>query len=73
MGTCETSKDLLQEGNRGGALTTLMKCDYCQIIYEGLETDDCPKCLSHFHHLVARYPSFQEEDNEDKKDPKYVR
>jgi len=56
-------------------MTTLMKCDYCQLIYEGLESSDCPKCLSHFHSLVARYPSFNDEeiDDENKKDAKYVR
>jgi hypothetical protein len=52
-----------------------MKCDYCLIIYEGQDSDDCPKCLSHFHSLVARYPSFNDEEiyDENKEDPKYLR
>ena len=54
-------------------MTTLIKCDYGLLIYEGLETDDCPRCLTHFHHLVAKYPSFNEEEDENKKDQKYVR
>jgi ribosome-binding protein aMBF1 (putative translation factor) len=46
--------------------------------YEGAETDDCPRCYRHFHTLVATYPSFQEDiqeeiDEENSKDPKYVR
>lgn len=44
--------------------TELYRCDFCHILWEGLSTDDCPKCKNHFYHLVARYPSFVEEGNE---------
>jgi len=56
-------------------MTTVYKCDYCMTLYEGLEIDDCPKCLQHFSHLVARYPSFSDEEihDENEKDPKYIR
>lgn len=42
--------------------TELYKCDFCNLLWEGLVTDDCPKCKHHFFHIVARYPSFSEEE-----------
>ena len=46
--------------------TELFKCDYCLLTWEGLEFDDCPRCHTHFFHLVARYPTFLEENDEEK-------
>lgn len=45
----------------------LIRCEYCHLMFEGLAEDTCPKCHNHFLTIVAKYPSFTEEDNETEK------
>ena len=52
--------------------TELFKCDYCHILVEGIEGNDCPLCHHHFLTLVAKYPSFKEEYEEEKSESAYA-
>ncbi len=40
--------------------TELVRCHYCLLSWEGLETDDCPRCHEHFLEVLATYPVIEE-------------
>lgn len=50
---------------------TQVRCDYCRILFEGVVSDTCPRCHSHFVSISSRYPSLKElheETNEEAED-----
>ena len=42
----------------------LIKCTFCSLIFEGLDTENCPKCKQPTLRVIAVYPKLEENEQQ---------